>query len=153
METLSALLALCEGNPPVTGGFPSQRPVTRSFDIFCDLRLNKRLSKESIPQWFKTPSHSSWRHCNILIIPSVHISDKSRYYPYIIFRLEYELYIHSLRKQFLWFHHAHRLYLTKLHLIDVPVEKWQNSDGHIGKSSVLAWDYYVTRVCCVIVSP
>ena len=35
METFSALLALCEGNPPVTGGFPSQRPAMRSFDIFC----------------------------------------------------------------------------------------------------------------------
>ena len=33
METFFALLALCEGNPPVTGGFPSQRPVTRSFDL------------------------------------------------------------------------------------------------------------------------
>ena len=33
METLSALLALSEGNPPLTGGFPSQRPVTRSFDV------------------------------------------------------------------------------------------------------------------------
>ena len=31
MRTFSALLALCEGNPPVTGGFPSQRPVTWSF--------------------------------------------------------------------------------------------------------------------------
>ena len=31
---ISALLALCEGNPPVTGAFPSQKPVTRSFDIF-----------------------------------------------------------------------------------------------------------------------
>ena len=29
METFSALLALCEGNPPVT----SLRPVTRSFDV------------------------------------------------------------------------------------------------------------------------
>ena len=28
METFSALLVLCEGNPPVTGGFPSKRPVT-----------------------------------------------------------------------------------------------------------------------------
>ena len=37
METFSALLALYEGNPPVTGGFPSQRPGTRSFDIFLDL--------------------------------------------------------------------------------------------------------------------
>ena len=27
------------------GEFPAQRPVTRSFDVFFDLRLNKRLSK------------------------------------------------------------------------------------------------------------
>ena len=46
METFSALLALCAGNSPVTGEFPSQRPVTRSFDIFFDLSLNKRLSKQ-----------------------------------------------------------------------------------------------------------
>ena len=44
METFSALLALCAGNSPVTGEFPTQRPVTRSFDVFVDLRLNKRLS-------------------------------------------------------------------------------------------------------------
>ena len=47
METYSALPALCEGNPTVTGGFSSQRTVTRSFDVFFDLRLNKRLSKQS----------------------------------------------------------------------------------------------------------
>ena len=45
METFAALLALCAGNSPVPGEFPAQKPVTRSFDIFCDLRLNKRLSK------------------------------------------------------------------------------------------------------------
>ena len=45
METSSALLAICAGNSPVTGEFPAQRPVTRSFDVFLDLRLNKRLSK------------------------------------------------------------------------------------------------------------
>ena len=42
METFSALLALCEGNPPVTGGFPSQRPVTRGIDVSFDLRSNER---------------------------------------------------------------------------------------------------------------
>ena len=42
METFSALLALCAGNSPVTGEYPSQRPVTRSFDVFLDLHLNKR---------------------------------------------------------------------------------------------------------------
>ena len=38
METFSALLAICAGNSPVAGEFPAQRPVTRSFDIFFDLR-------------------------------------------------------------------------------------------------------------------
>ena len=47
METSSALLALCVENAPVTGEFPAQRPVTRSFDVFFDLHLNKRLSKQS----------------------------------------------------------------------------------------------------------
>ena len=63
METFSALLALCAGNSPVTGEFPSQRPVTRSFDVFLDLRLNKRLSQQSRRLWFETPSRSLWRHC------------------------------------------------------------------------------------------
>ena len=44
METFPALLAFCVGNSPVTGEFPAQRPVTRSFDVFYDLRLNKRLA-------------------------------------------------------------------------------------------------------------
>ena len=43
---ISPLLAICAGNSPVTVEFPAQRPVTRSFDIFFDLRLNKRLSKQ-----------------------------------------------------------------------------------------------------------
>ena len=45
METFSALLATCAGNSPVPGEFPTQRPVTRSFDVYFD--LNKRLSKQS----------------------------------------------------------------------------------------------------------
>ena len=56
METFPALLALCAGNSPVTGEFPSQRPVTRAFDVFFDLILNKRLSKQSWGWWFDTPS-------------------------------------------------------------------------------------------------
>ena len=42
METFSALLAICAGNLPVTGEFPAQRPVTRGFGVFFDLRLYKR---------------------------------------------------------------------------------------------------------------
>ena len=47
METFSTLLAICAGKSPVTGEFPTQMPVTRSFDIFFDLRLNKQLNKQS----------------------------------------------------------------------------------------------------------
>ena len=65
VETFSALLAFCAGNSPVPGEFPSPRPVTRSFDIFFDLWLNKRLSKQSWGWWFETPSCSLWRHCNV----------------------------------------------------------------------------------------
>ena len=64
METFSALLAICAGNSPVPGEFPAQRPVTRSFDVFFDLRLNKRLSKQSCGRWFETLSRRLWRHCN-----------------------------------------------------------------------------------------
>ena len=38
METFSVLLPICEGNSPVCGEFPAQRPATRSFDVFCDQR-------------------------------------------------------------------------------------------------------------------
>ena len=54
----------CKENPPVASGFPSQRPVTLSFDIFFDVRLNKRLNKQSRRWWFETPWRSLWRHCN-----------------------------------------------------------------------------------------
>ena len=63
METFSALPDLYAGNSPVTGEFPSQRPVTRSFDIFFDLQLNNRLNKQSRWRWYETPSGSLWRHC------------------------------------------------------------------------------------------
>ena len=46
---------------------PAQRPVTRSFDVFFDLRPNKRLSKQWWGWWFETPSCPLWRHCNVLI--------------------------------------------------------------------------------------
>ena len=55
---------LCVGNLPVTGEFPTQRPVTRSFDVFFDLRLNKRLSKQWWGWWVETPSSPLWRRCN-----------------------------------------------------------------------------------------
>ena len=60
METSSALLALCAGNSPVTGEFPSQRPVAGRFDVFFDLYLNKQLNKQSWGWWFEMPLHPLW---------------------------------------------------------------------------------------------
>ena len=64
LETFSTLLDLCAGNSPVTSEFPSQRPVTWSFDVFFDLCLNKWLSKQSIRWWFEMPLHPLWCHSN-----------------------------------------------------------------------------------------
>ena len=54
MEIFSALLAICAGNSPVTGEFLAQRLVTRSFDVFFDVRLNKQLNQQSRDWWFET---------------------------------------------------------------------------------------------------
>ena len=61
MEKMSALLTIVAGNSPVTGEFPAQRPVTRSFCVFLELRLNK----------FETPSRPSWRHSNGTTVQSM----------------------------------------------------------------------------------
>ena len=64
METFSASLAICAGNSPVSGEFPAQKPVTQSFGVFFDLRLNKGLSEQSWGRWFETLLSPWWRHCN-----------------------------------------------------------------------------------------
>ena len=69
---------ICAGNSPVTGEFPAQRPVTRSFDVFFDLHLNKRLNKQWWGWWFETPSRPLWRYCKAHEIPTSRIChDKS----------------------------------------------------------------------------
>ena len=67
-EYFACYWVLCEGNPPATAGFLSQRPVTQSLDVFYNLRLNKRLSKQSRCWWFETSSRPLWRHCNSFFI-------------------------------------------------------------------------------------
>ena len=57
-------LANYAGNSPVPGEFPAQRAVTRSFDVFFDLRLNTRLTKQWWGWWFETPSPPLWRERN-----------------------------------------------------------------------------------------
>ena len=78
METFSMLLAICVGNSPVPGEFPTQRPVTWSFDVFFDLCLNKRLSKQWWGWWFEMLSRTLWRrhndkHFSCFQIGSIHL--------------------------------------------------------------------------------
>ena len=70
-KTFYALLAICAGNSPVTGEFPAERPVNRSFDVFFDLRLHKSLSKQWWGWWFETLSRTLWRHCNVTVLVAV----------------------------------------------------------------------------------
>ena len=71
METFSALLAICAGKFTGLGEFHAQRPVTRSFDVFFDLPMNKRLSKHSWGWWLDTPSCPLWRQRNVAGEPLV----------------------------------------------------------------------------------
>ena len=48
-------------------GTPLTNASDAELDVFFDLHLNKRLSKQSRRRWFENPSRSSWRHCNVII--------------------------------------------------------------------------------------
>ena len=65
METFSALLNLCDGNPPV---IPLPKSGSAEPRCFLGLRLNKRLSKRSRLRSFEIPSHSLWCHCNVWVL-------------------------------------------------------------------------------------
>ena len=54
---------------PLCGEFTAQRPVERSFCVFFDVRLYKRLGKQSWGWWSETLSHPLWPHYNVLGIP------------------------------------------------------------------------------------
>ena len=73
--------SLCGGVSQVSGEFPSQRPVTRNPNVFFDLHLNKRLSKQSRRRWFETPPRSLWHQCNV---PSAHMHTWVEKLTYII---------------------------------------------------------------------
>ena len=75
------------GNPPITGKFPSQRPVTRSFDVFVDLCLYKLWNKQSKRRWFETQPRSLWRHCNAKKPRNTSSSRASYWIPYLLGRI------------------------------------------------------------------
>ena len=57
-------MALCSGNSPVTGELPAQRPVTRSFDVFFDLRLYKQWVNNRVAGDLRR--HRS--HCDVTVM-------------------------------------------------------------------------------------
>ena len=58
MENFLVILALCEGNSPVTSEFPSQRPMTRIFDVFFDLRwINGWVNIREAGDWRRHRAH------------------------------------------------------------------------------------------------
>ena len=81
---------LC-GNSPVPGEVPAQRPVTRSFDVFFDLLLNKRLSKHAWGWWFDTLSCPLWRHSNV--ITSRDVSERHARHLYVTPFMMYWVYL------------------------------------------------------------
>ena len=57
-------MALCEGNPPVSGGFPHKGPVIQVIYVICVVSLNNlRKKKHSSGQWFEM----TWRSCVVSI--------------------------------------------------------------------------------------
>ena len=132
METFSALLALCVGNSPVTGEFPSERSVTRRFDVIFDLCLNKRLSKHSwgcdlshhrtnydvtvmlalLKWWLYQTRHTEYTF--VSAITSLSGSQISRVYSIVITWFDIitdtltfvNIFVHALRSMCLWRGHS-----------------------------------------------
>ena len=95
METFSTLLAICAGKSPVPVNSPHKRPVTRSFDVYFDLRLNKRLCKQAWGWWLETLLCPLWCHRNdhrnidvcILLLHSKHVGHIDNGYMFITAQL------------------------------------------------------------------
>ena len=115
METFSALLALCAGNSPVTGEFPSQRPVTRSFDVFFHLYwINGWVNNHAVGDLRRHRAHydvivmgyaestPGYRHHNPIIMPTKRAEDYGSYTCFQNFQIYTKLhtYIHT---RYRWF--------------------------------------------------
>ena len=110
METFSALLAICADNSPVTDEFPAQRPMTQSINVYFDLRLNKRLSKQWWDWWFETPPRPLWCHCNecrgkisafsLMVRPCSKTQDNWNYFQNVTFLTEAAVHVMDFLRLF-----------------------------------------------------
>ena len=120
------------------GEYPSQRPVTRSFDVYFDLRLNKRLSKQSWGWWFETPLWSIWRQCNGNAFRiTVPLSPVDSLYKGPVMRS---------------FDVSHNKMLNK-HFIDLwSWTPWRSCDVTVMHGQIIAGSYHHTLLYCNFVS-
>ena len=65
-DTLFVLMVLCQGNPPFTADSSHKGPVIQSLNVVADVRLNKRLNKQSFCRRFKMP----WRQDGVSELPA-----------------------------------------------------------------------------------
>ena len=152
METFSALLAVCAGNSPVPGEYTAQRTVTRSCDVFFDLCLNKRLSKQSWGWRFETLPHPLWRQCNVwgLALNSncrrVNVWEHTILLQFLVCRPQYHL-------MSLWHHGA--VFMNEIkngHQLISPWTKWPPFHRwyfqmHFREWQVLYFNSKFTEVC------
>ena len=95
----------------ITGPWWIPRTKT-SFDVFFDLRLNKRLSKQSSGWWFETLSSPLWRHYNVTWL--CYYSDRNSLKPHKWFDDHPQSPV-SMKATF-WFH---------ISQIDISAGEWQ----------------------------
>ena len=62
-----------------TDAFPAQRPVTLRIDISLDLRLNKRLSKQSWGWWFETTSRHQMEILSVSLGPLSPVNSRHKF--------------------------------------------------------------------------
>ena len=136
-ETFSELLVICERNPPVSGEFPSPRPMTQSFDVFFDLRLKSGWAKWLRRRWFETHWRSLWRHCNAeLHAWPISISS---------FRLA------SIHELPLWVWDGHKVALYPISYYWSAMEPWQDCSASIYSRwfiyALLELETYFSVIC------
>ena len=138
---------------PLCGEFTGQRPVTRSFDVFFDLRLNKRLNKQSWGWWFETPSRSLWRHCNIseksdhLVLTSIRYTGGTnttrRHHDHSLFSVfVFNMIWYSVRR--LWWHHNQRCHQWRFQMASL-LKNWSYDVVMTSKFISTSCYYYMRR--------
>ena len=107
-----------QGNSPVTSEFPAQRPVTQSFDVFFDLHLNKRLSKQSRGWWFETPSCPLWHH--YITVMLCHLSNH-------FLKQFWLIVIQTIRNEARWYQNQNSTFsFRKMHLLLIQKNAFAN---------------------------